>query len=255
MSAASDPGAATRAEVVATAIADTFRDDREILASPIGLLPGVGARLAKLTTSPQLLLSDGQAYGALDPWSKTPQVESWISYRTVFDIVASGARHVMMGANQIGRWGDQNLNAFGDPAKPSRQLLGMRGAPGNTVNHTTSYWIPRHSARVFVEPVDTVSGVGYRRAEAAGAAATRFHELRHVVTNLAVLDFETPDHAMRIRSVHPWSSLEEVVGQTGFELVVPADVPTSRVPTDEELQIIREVVDPRGTRDREVPPA
>ena len=82
-------------------------------------------------------------------------------------------------------------------------MLGFRGAPGNTVNDVTSYWVPNHNPRVFVDAVDVVTGVGYDRARAAGPAATRYHSLRHVVTNLCVLDFETPDHRMRLRSVHP----------------------------------------------------
>jgi acyl CoA:acetate/3-ketoacid CoA transferase beta subunit len=254
VSATLDERQVTRAEVCAVAVAEAFRGDGEIVASVFGLVPSVGGRLAKLTFAPDLLMSDGAAWGVLDPWSRTPTVENNLTFRTVFDVVASGKRHVMMQANQIGRWGDQNLNAIGDPVKPTRQLLGMRGAPGNTVNHTTSYWIAKHSPRVFTEPVDTVSGVGYRRAAAAGPAATRFHEIRRVVTDLAVLDFETPDHAMRIRSVHPWTSVADVVAATGFELVVPDDVPTSRLPTDEELRLIRDVLDPKALRDREIPP-
>jgi acyl CoA:acetate/3-ketoacid CoA transferase beta subunit len=74
-----------------------------------------------------------------------------------------------------------------------------------------------------------------------------------VVSNLGVFDFETPDHRMRLRSVHPGVTVADVVAATGFELVVPDDVPGSRLPTDEELRLIREVIDPDGTREREVP--
>ena len=82
-----------------------------------------------------------------------------------------------------------------------------------------------------------------------GPEATRFHEIRRVVTNLAVLDFRTPDtHAAA--SVHPGVSVDEVVAATGFELVIPDDVPPTRVPTDEELRSSVSVIDPRGLRDR-----
>jgi hypothetical protein len=47
-------------------------------------------------------------------------------------------------------------------------------------------------------------------------------------------------------------SVDEVVAATGFELVIPNDVPSSRLPTEDELQLIREVLDPRSFRDREV---
>ena len=66
----------------------------------------------------------------------------------------------MMGASQLDRYGNQNISCIGDWARPKSQLLGVRGAPGNTINHPTSYWVPRHSPRVFVERVDMVSGIG-----------------------------------------------------------------------------------------------
>ena len=97
-----------------------------------------------------------------------------------------------------------------------------------------------------------VSGVGYDRAAAAGPAASEFHEIRRVISNLGVFDFETPDHAMRIRSVHPGVTVEQVVEATGFELVVPDDLSKTRAPTDEDLRLIREVLDPNGLRDAEV---
>jgi acyl CoA:acetate/3-ketoacid CoA transferase beta subunit len=100
-----------------------------------------------------------------------------------------------------------------------------------------------------------VCGVGYDRARKIGPAESRFHHLKRVVTNLAVLDFESPDHRMRLRSVHPGVMVDEVVAATGFELLVPGDVPESRLPTDEELRLIRDVIDPNDLRSAEVPAA
>jgi len=248
----------TRAEVCAVAIAETFRGDGEILVSPIGLLPQIGARLAKLSFEPGLLMTDGVAplLANVLPVSgrdrPDPVVEGWLPYRKVFDNLWSGRRHVMMGATQIDRFGNQNIACIGDYAKPKAQLLGMRGAPGNTINHATSYWVPGHSDRVFVEKVDVVTGIGYDRAAALGPVASRFHEIRRVVSGLGVFDFETDERRMRLRSVHPGVEVEEVVANTGFELVVPVDVPTSRVPSDEELRLLREVIDPEGVGNGEV---
>jgi acyl CoA:acetate/3-ketoacid CoA transferase beta subunit len=248
----------TRAEVCAVAIAETFRGDGEILISPIGLLPQIGARLAKLTFEPGLLMTDGVAplLANVLPISggdrPEPVIEGWLPYRKVFDNLWSGRRHVMMGATQIDRFGNQNIACIGDYAKPKAQLLGMRGAPGNTINHATSYWVPGHSDRVFVEKVDVVTGIGYDRAKALGPVASRFHEIRRVVSGLGVFDFETPDHAMRIRSVHPGVSVDDVVANTGFALVVPKDVPETRSPTDDELRLLREVIDPEGVGNGEV---
>ncbi len=244
-------------ELCAVACAEAFRGDGEILASPIGVVPSIGARLAKATFSPDLLLTDGVASLVANVMpvgvDDAPKVvEGWMPYRAIFDLVWHGRRHVMMGATQIDRYGNQNIACIGPLERPKAQLLGMRGAPGNTVCHPTSYWIPQHSTRSFVAKVDVVTGVGHDRARAAGPAATRFHALRRVVTNLAVLDFETPDGAMRLRSVHPGVGVDDVVKATGFELAIAASVPITRAPTDEELRLLREVIDPKGLGKREL---
>ncbi|HEY8040284.1 MAG TPA: CoA-transferase [Polyangiaceae bacterium] len=234
-------------ELCVVACAEAWRGDGEILASPIGAVPLAAARLARATFAPDLLLTDGVA--SLVTGSGV--IEGWMPYRSVFDTVWTGRRHVMMGASQIDRFGNQNISCIGDHARPKAQLIGMRGAPGNTINHPTSYWIPAHSPRVFVPRVDVVCGVGYDRAAAAGRAA-RFHGLRRVVTNLAVLDFHGPDHAMRLASCHPGVSVDEVVRATGFPLVVPPAVETTRPPTAEELRLLRDVIDPEGLAGREL---
>jgi acyl CoA:acetate/3-ketoacid CoA transferase beta subunit len=252
-----DPATVTRAEICIAACADAWRGDGEILASPMMTVPTIAARTARATFEPDLLLSDGESKLYAGTWAlgETPPadtVEGYVPFRRIFDILWSGKRHVMMGPSQVDRFGNANISALGDFARPTRQLLGVRGAPGNTVNHPTSYWVPRHSTRVFVGKVDVVAGVGYDRARAVGGDVERDVEIRRVVTNLAVLDFGGPDRTMRLASVHPGVTVEQVVEATGFELDVPGEVPESRLPTAEELRIIREVVDPRGLRDKEV---
>ncbi|GAA4022974.1 CoA-transferase [Streptomyces sp. NBC_01352] len=238
----------TRAEYCVIACAEAWRDNGEVLASPMGLIPALGARLAKRTFSPDLLLTDGEAMlVGLDG-----TVEGWLPYRQHLTMVTGGRRHVMMGASQIDRFGNQNISCIGDWARPKRQLLGVRGGPVNTLNNPTSYWVPKHSARVFVEKVDMVCGVGYDRAAAAGPGATRFHRIPRVVSDLGVFDFATPDHAMRLASLHPGVTVEQVREATGFALHVPHEVPYTREPTSEELELIRSVIDPQGARRREV---
>jgi acyl CoA:acetate/3-ketoacid CoA transferase beta subunit len=240
---------ATRAEICVTACADAWRDDGAVLASPMGVIPTLGARLAQRTFAPDLLLSDGQAY-LLTPHDRV--IEGWLPFRHVLRLADAGRRHVMMGASQLDQFGNQNISCIGDWARPKAQLLGVRGAPTNTINHATSYWVPRHSTRVFVPQVDMVSGVGYGRAAELGPRSARFHGLGVVITNLAVLDFQTPDHRMRLRSVHPGVTADDVLAATGFPLAVPAEVPLTRLPEPDELALIREVLDPAGQREREV---
>jgi acyl CoA:acetate/3-ketoacid CoA transferase beta subunit len=172
-------------------------------------------------------------------------------YRSIFDLVWSGRRHVMMGASQIDRFGNQNISCVGPHARPKAQLVGMRGAPGNTINHPTSYWVSAHSPRVFVPRVDVVCGVGYDRAAALGSGA-RFHEIRRVVTNLGVFDFQTPDHSMRLVSRHPGVETDEIVRSTGFPLLGLDTAATTREPSPEELRLIRDALDPKAAAAKEL---
>lgn len=247
----------TRAEVCATACADAWRDTGEILAHAVGVLPAIGARLARLTHNPELVLTDGEAYFVSDPpplgrdAGNGGVVEGWVPYRRVFDIVASGRRQSMMGASQIDHYGNQNISLIGDWRRPTRQLIGARGAPGNTANHRTDYWIAKHTPRVFVEKVDVVCGVGNDRARRR--KGLRYHDLGLVITNLAVFDYGD-DGRLRVRSVHPGVTVEEVLANTGFEIDASGAVQT-RLPDEAELRLIRQVIDPRGLREREVPSA
>lgn len=246
----------TRAEICVLAVAECFAGDDEILANPMGTIPMVGGRLARLTCAPNITLTDGEAsLVANNELTVAPAervVEYWNPYRSMFDWVFSGRRHVMMGASQIDRYGNQNIAAIGSYPRPKAQLLGYRGAPGNTINDRTSYWVPRHSPTVFVEQVDTVTGIGWDRARQLGESASRFVDVHRVVSNLGVFDFETGDRRMRLRSVHPGVTVDDVVAATGFELVID-DVPVTRTPTDEERRLISEVIDPGDERSREVP--
>ncbi len=58
---------------------------------------------------------------------------------------------------------------------------------------------------------------------------------------------------MRLRSVHPGVTVGEVVEATGFDLVIGDEVPVSRLPTDAEMHLLHDVIDPDGRRENEVP--
>ena len=246
----------TRSDVCTVAVAECFRGDGEIMASPMGTTPTLGARLAKASFAPELLLTDGlnkivSDVLPLGTLPKNHQVEGWLPFAAVFDTLWGGKRHVMMGATQIDRYGNQNISCLGDWVKPKVQLLGARGAPGNTINHQTSYWVAKHSRRVFVENVDMVSGIGYDRVRALPEVSRRFHEIRRVVSNLGVFDFNTEDGRMRLVSVHPGVALKEVLDQTGFDLAVDNSPAITRLPTADELAMIRRL-DPEGRARQEV---
>lgn len=248
------PNDATLAEVCVAACSDNYLESGELLAHAVGIIPSIGARLAKLTHAPDLILSDGEAFmmSQAPPLGKPAAaggtIEGWAPFSRIFDIVATGRRQSIMGASQIDQFGNQNISLIGDWRKPTRQLIGVRGAPGNTANHRVDYWIARHSKRLFVESVDMVSGVGNDRAKTAGL---KHHHLGTIVTNLAVLDYGQ-DGRVKVRSVHPGVDPQEVTDNTGFPLDA-SNAPETRVPTDEELRLIREVIDPKAARNREVP--
>ena len=224
----------------------------------MGLLPMLGVRLARLTSNPDLVISDGESLflaGVPPLFAKGDVVEGWIPFRRVFDVVAYGKRHVMMGATQVDRHGNQNISAIGDFAQPKRQLLGSRGAPGNTVNNRTSYWVPKHSPRVFVEQVDIVSGVGpHARPRRPGRPPPATTTSTGSSANLGVFDVARPRRHRAAAVGAPGRDRRRGAAATGFDARRPtADVPRRVSRPTEELVIIREVLDPKGLRYREVP--
>ncbi len=249
-----DHGHYTHAELCIAACAEAWRGDGEILASGMGLIPRLGAGLARLSFSPDLLLNDGECRLVSEPIPVGPRgddalkIEGWLPFRRVFDLLWSGKRHAMTMPTQIDRFGSSNISVIGDHAKPKVQLLGVRGIHGNTINHPCSFFVPSHTARTFVGKVDMSSGVGYEAARWPKGVRSDLMELRRVISNLAVLDFGGPDHTMRVVSVHPGTTLEEVRENTGFELAVAEDCGETPAPTAEQLEIIRGVLDPHDQR-------
>lgn len=221
----------SREEYYVLACAEAFRGDGEIMVSPMGAVPKRAALLARATFAPDILLTDGVASIVGEDG-----LEGWMPYRRVFETLWAGRRHVMMGASQIDQFGNTNISCIGDWSRPKVQLLGVRGGPGNTINHPTSYFIPQHSPKVFVERVDMVSGIGADKAAALGAGG-RFFEIRRVVSDLGV--FVIRDGRLAVHSLHPGVAAEEVVAKTGFAISVPDDVPRTRAPTDAELAVLR----------------
>ncbi len=171
----------TLAELMIVAASEAWRDNGELLASGIGTIPRLGAGLAKLTHSPELLMTDSEAYLVSEPIPLgprgelcSPSTKAAMPFERVFECVWGGRRHAMIGPTQVDRWGQTNLSVVGDYAKPKAAVLGVRGLPGNSISHPNSLFVPNHGPRVFVAgEVDMVSGVGYK-PEALG----RGHEAR-----------------------------------------------------------------------------
>ncbi|MFQ5352559.1 MAG: ketoacid CoA transferase, partial [Candidatus Binatia bacterium] len=131
----------TLAELCISAAAEAWRGEGEVLASGLGIVPRLAAGLARLTFSPDLLMTDGECLLVSEPVplgsrdGYQPKVEGWLPFRGVFDLVWGGRRHAMTSPAQIDRYGFTNISFIGDPRRPKVQLLGVRGIPGNTINH------------------------------------------------------------------------------------------------------------------------
>ena len=243
----------SRAEVCVVACAELFRGAGEILVSPMTTMVSIGARLARLTFAPEILLTDGEARLLADTpaLGASGAIEGWMPFGRVFETLAWGRRHVVMGANQIDRFGNQNLSAFGSLQHPTRQMFGVRGAPGNTINHTTSYWVGNHSPRVFCDTVDVVCGIGWDKVDPANPAY-RFVDVDRVVTNLGVFDFGGPGNTMRARSLHPGITAQQVQENTAFDVHGLDEADRTRPPTGDELDLIRVSLDPGNLREKEL---
>jgi glutaconate CoA-transferase subunit B len=242
------------AELMICAASEAWREDGEVLASGIGVIPRLAASLAMLTSNPQLLMTDSEAYMVAEPVplgarnGYEPKRDSWMGFSRIFDNVWGGKRHALVGPTQVDRFGQANISCIGDYAKPKAQMLGVRGFPGNSISHANSFCVPSHNRRVFVEgEVDMVASVGYNPARLARGWSLDEIDIRLIITDLCVLDFQGPQRQMRIRSLHPGVTPAQVQDNTGFELHVPDDCPTTAAPTGEQLQLIQRL-DPHNLR-------
>jgi glutaconate CoA-transferase subunit B len=245
----------TLAEICITAAAEAWRNDGEVFANGFGPVPRIAAALAKLTINPDLLLTDGEAFLVSEPVpvgprkGYQPKVCGWMPYSKVFDLVYRGKRHAMTGPSQIDRFGQTNISFIGKADKPKAALLGVRGFPGNTVSHANSMWAPSHDKRTFVEgEVDMVAGAGYNPARFKDGRRGDTVDLRIIVSNLAVMDFGGTDKAIRAVSLHPGITFEQVQENTGFALEGKDTCVETPAPTEEQLRLIREVIDPHNMR-------
>ena len=245
----------TLAELCICAAAEAWRGAGEVLATGITLIPRLAAGLARLTVNHELMMTDGECYLAAEPIPPGSRgelrtvIEGWMPYARTFDLLWGGRRHAMVVPTQVDRFGQSNLSVVGDYRKPKAALLGVRGLPGNSVNHPNSYFVPSHTTRAFVSgEVDMVCGAGYNPDRWPGGHQPRWLDLRLIVTDLAVLDFAGPHHQIRVRHLHPGSTFEQVQDNTGFPLAGHETVSPTPLPTAEQLHLIREVLDPHGLR-------
>jgi len=178
--------------------------------------------------------------------STPPQfVESVIGMSEIFDYVVKGKWCILMQPAQVDQFGNANTLLAGDKRKPTRAFIGPRGLPCNTVNAPVTYYlVNNHSPKVFKEKVDFVCGVGYGQAREDGLV--KWGAVSRVFSNLGVFNFDEKTHRMRIKSIHQGVTAQQVIDNTGFQLVVPDNLSVTMPPTEEELSLLRTHIDPLG---------
>ena len=245
----------TLADRLICAAARAWAYDGEILATGIGIIPRLAASLCMASINRDLMMTDSEAWLVQEPVPVGPRGgyavlrESHMGFARIFDCLWNGNRHAMVGPTQLDRFGQANISMIGsDYNRPRSMMLGVRGFPGNSMNHANSFFIPNHSTKVFVaQEVDMVSSAGYNPARLERGWSLDDIDIRSIFTNLCVMDFGGPERQARLVSLHPGATVEQVQEATGFAVHVAGDVPTTTDPTAEQLRLIARL-DPHNLR-------
>lgn len=231
-------------------------EDGEVVAQGIATpLVAAGYLLAKLTHAPNLTFISAIGQALCREWAPlgvTTIERLWIGkgLLTVGFVQAASDLLPRFGPKEFFRPGQvdacgnfNNVYMGGTYEKPRLRLPGSGGIADVTVFEEKVYlYVPRHGRHTFVEEVDFRSGLGHHPARRAGCGP------RYLISDLGQFDFEPESGRMRLVSLHRGVSLHRVAAKTGFELVIPTDVPETEPPTAEELRLLREAIDPLGVR-------
>jgi len=220
--------------------------------------PNIACNLAKRTVAPDIeLLYEAGVFGAEparlplsigDPTLVSGSLQVTNMYELFAYFLERGHVDVgFLGGAQIDRYGNLNTTTIGDYAKPKVRLPGSGGACEIAINAKKVFIIMPQTKRSFVDTIDFVTSPGHlggdRPKEWQGQGPTV------VVTGLGVYGFDETGE-MTLESLHPGVTLEQVRESTGWDLKVADDVRETEPPSDEELRLIREELDPEGAYTR-----
>jgi len=253
-------------ELMITVLADQFHDGDQACNGMASFIPVAAFMLARRTHAPELVWLASAA--GLDPRperipASTLEAPLWRDsimyieqYGDFWNFVLNGRwiEKFCVGAAQVDQYGNANNSVIGsDYHAPKVRLPGTAGLGDmGSIGKKLYYWNSSHSPRTMVEKVDFISAAGFLDGGDARERLGLEGGPEIVVSNLAVMDFHPVNRRMRLKSVHPGVTVEIVQDATGFELLMPAgDVPETRPPTEAQVQLIREVIDPDEMRKRE----
>lgn len=221
-------------------------------------LPMLATILAQKTHAPGLLIVfEAGGVGPQVPTLPLSVGDSRTFYKAVMagsmcDVVeAAQAGYVdygFLGGAQIDRYGNLNTTCIGPYEKPKVIFPGSGGANDVGSLCWRTITIMRHERRRFVEKVDFITTPGYLTGPGAreSVGLPRGSGPYRVVTDMGVLGFEEKTKRMMLLSVHQGVTVDQVVNNTGFELIIPEKVETTLLPTVDELRLLREEIDPKG---------
>jgi glutaconate CoA-transferase subunit B len=151
-----------------------------------------------------------------------------------------------LGGLETDAYGNLNTTLLGDPQGKFRHFTGSGG--GNDVASCArrTIIIIRHEARKIKEAVSFVTSPGYLRGDKDREAAGLRGGPSRVITDKAVFGFDPVSKRMRLESIHPGTTLEDVLANLGFQPIVPDNLPVTEPPTAEQVRLIREEIDPEG---------
>ncbi len=155
-----------------------------------------------------------------------------------------------LGAMQVDKYGNQNISIIGDIKKPKFRGPGIIGLQTFATFMDRYYIYTRnHDARTFVEEVDFISAPGYKNRN-GDRKSWGFEKYgwnpngpKEIISPIAVMDFDEETKHMRVKSVHPGHTVEEVKEKTGFDIIIPDNVPQTAAPTEGEITTLREQID------------
>jgi glutaconate CoA-transferase, subunit B len=243
--------------LLAALIARELADGELAFAEGLSYIPAAACRLAQMTHAPNLayvLGPIGAVNPFLDPISPSSgdycnlAAESVLSYS---DLILMMGRELRIdvffaGGLQIDAYGNCNLAFQGRAQAPTLRGPGSLGLPLMSLAKRSILYTLGHNRRIFVDELDFCSGAGFASGSAASPPRRRTGRGPSlVITPMATLDFDPDTQRMRLRSVHPDSTVSRVADATGFELGLPDDVPITCPPTLEEMTVLRQI-DPYG---------
>jgi len=236
----------TRNEMMIAAAARELAGQRVCFVG-IGL-PNIAVNLALLTVAPDLeLIYEAGAYGAQparlplsigDPTIVTGSL-AVMSQIDLFGLYLQGGLVDVgfLGAAQIDRFGNINSTVIGDYATPKVRLPGSGGANEIAQHSGQVFVVMRQSRRSFVNEIDFCTSPGNSPGHPRGPSV--------VVTDLGVYHFDS-DGEMRLDTLHPGHTLDDVRAAMEWQVRVSPDLGETPPPSDEELRLMREVLDPEG---------